>query len=183
MPEQRKLVRLSGLWSIEVKACPGDVYPIERRHTGMPPSPAITTLMEKERAGASVRRRRDRQGATDSYTRMVDQLIIWPDPVPCRPENPVQGINRCVALETNIKCPWLDVDYCGIRAEDMADSLSELGLGHLSWVVDEAPSGFRQQETAPRAAHPDPSAYAAATSAISDRQREVKSRRCSASET
>ena len=67
----------------------------------------------------------------------MDQLTIWPDPVPCRPENPVQGINRCVALETNSQCPWLAVDYCAIRAEDMADALTELGLHHLTWVVDD----------------------------------------------
>ena len=67
----------------------------------------------------------------------MEQLIIWPDPVPCRPENPVQGIKRCVALETNSKCPWLNVDYCGIRAEDMADALNELGLDDLTWVVDD----------------------------------------------
>ena len=67
----------------------------------------------------------------------MEQLIIWPDPVPCRPENPVQGINRCVALENNTKCPWLNVDYCGIRAEDMADALNEIGLDELTWVVDD----------------------------------------------
>lgn len=67
----------------------------------------------------------------------MDQLTIWPDPVPCRPENPVQGIKRCVALETNSQCPWLAVDYCGIRAEDMADALVDLGLDHLTWVVDD----------------------------------------------
>ena len=49
----------------------------------------------------------------------------------------MQGINRCVALETNSKCPWLNVDYCGIRAEDMADALNELGLEDLTWVVDD----------------------------------------------
>ena len=67
----------------------------------------------------------------------MDQLVIWPDPVPCRPENPVQGISRCVALENNSKCPWLNVDYCGIRAEDMADALNDLRLDELTWVVDD----------------------------------------------
>lgn len=67
----------------------------------------------------------------------MDQLIIWPDPVPCRPENPVQGIKRCVALETNSKCPWLGVDYCGIRADDMADALADLQLDRLSWVIED----------------------------------------------
>lgn len=67
----------------------------------------------------------------------MEQLLIWPDPVPCRPENPLQGIRHCVALETNSKCPWLDVNYCGIRVEDMGDALSDLDLDHLSWVLED----------------------------------------------
>ena len=67
----------------------------------------------------------------------MEQQLIWPDPVPCLPENPVQGIRRCVARETNSKCPWLDVDYCGIRAEDMGEALDELGLAELGWILED----------------------------------------------
>ena len=67
----------------------------------------------------------------------MEQQLIWPDPVPCLPENPVQGIRRCVAREKNIECPWLHVAYCGIRAEDMGDALDALGLGELSWILED----------------------------------------------
>ena len=63
--------------------------------------------------------------------------LIWPDPVPCRPENPVQGIRRCVAQEQNILCPWLNVSYCGVDTDDMSDALDELGLGTLSWIFED----------------------------------------------
>ena len=67
----------------------------------------------------------------------MEQQLIWPDPVPCLPENPVQGIRRCVAREKSIECPWLHVAYCGIRAEDMGDALDEMGLGELDWILDD----------------------------------------------
>ena len=67
----------------------------------------------------------------------MEQQLIWPDPVPCLPENPVQGIRRCVAREKNINCPWLHVAYCGIRADDMGDALDELGLGELGWILED----------------------------------------------
>ena len=67
----------------------------------------------------------------------MEQQLIWPDPVPCLPVNPVQGIRRCEALAKNIECRWLGVDYCGIRADDMGDALDELGLGELSWIIDD----------------------------------------------
>ena len=89
------------------------------------------------RATADVDSRASAAGKFVGIVVEMEQLIIWPDPVPCRPENPVQGINRCVALENNTKCPWLNVDYCGIRAEDMADALNEIGLDELTWVVDD----------------------------------------------
>ena len=63
--------------------------------------------------------------------------LIWPDPVPCRPENPVQGIRRCIAREQNILCPWLKVSYCGVDTDDMSDALDELGLGALSWIFED----------------------------------------------
>ena len=63
--------------------------------------------------------------------------LVWPDPVPCRPENPVQGIRRCVAREQNILCPWLNVSYCGVDTDDMSDSLDDLGLGALSWIFED----------------------------------------------
>ncbi len=67
----------------------------------------------------------------------MEQQTIWPDPVPCLPANPVQGIRRCEALAKNIECRWLGVAYCGIRAEDMGDALDELGLGELSWIIED----------------------------------------------
>ena len=67
----------------------------------------------------------------------MEQQLIWPDPVPCLPENPVQGIRRCEALAKNIKCRWLGVAYCGIRADDIGEALDELGLGELSWILED----------------------------------------------
>ena len=67
----------------------------------------------------------------------MDRPLIWPDPVPCRPENPVQGIRTCVALQKNIKCPWLKVNYCGVNTDDMTDALDELGLNDLTWVLED----------------------------------------------
>ena len=63
--------------------------------------------------------------------------LIWPDPVPCRPENPVQGIRRCVAREQNILCSWLDVSYRGVDTDDMSDALDKLGLGTLSRIFED----------------------------------------------
>ena len=57
--------------------------------------------------------------------------------MPCRPENPVQGIRTCVARQKNIKCPWLKVDYCGVSTDDMSDALDELGLNDLNWVLED----------------------------------------------
>ncbi len=67
----------------------------------------------------------------------MERPLIWPDPVPCRPENPVQGIRTCVARQQNIKCPWLNVDYCGVSTDDMSDALEELGLYDLNWVFED----------------------------------------------
>ena len=63
--------------------------------------------------------------------------IIWPDPVPCRPENPVQGIRTCVARQRNILCPWLKVNYCGVDTDDMSDALEEMGLSDLNWILED----------------------------------------------
>jgi hypothetical protein len=63
--------------------------------------------------------------------------LIWPDPVPCRPENPVQGIRQCQALRTGTLCPWLHVRYCGVRAGDMADALETLGLDEFDWLLED----------------------------------------------
>ena len=49
----------------------------------------------------------------------------------------MHGIRNCVALLTNSKCPWLNVDYCGIRADDMSDALHELGLDDLNWILED----------------------------------------------
>ena len=67
----------------------------------------------------------------------VDPSLIWPDPVPCRPENPVQGIRNCVARLTNSPCPWLNVDYCGVRVDEMSDAFDELGLDDLNWILED----------------------------------------------
>ena len=67
----------------------------------------------------------------------MERPLIWPDPVPCRPENPVHGIRTCVARQKNIKCPWLKVDYCGVSTDDMSDALDELGLSDLNWVLED----------------------------------------------
>lgn len=67
----------------------------------------------------------------------MERSLIWPDPVPCRPENPVQGIRACVALQKKIKCPWLNVNYCGVSTDDMIDALDELGLHSLSWILED----------------------------------------------
>ena len=67
----------------------------------------------------------------------MERPLIWPDPVPCRPENPVHGIRTCVALQKNIKCPWLNVNYCGVSTDDMSDALEELGLNDLNWVLED----------------------------------------------
>ena len=67
----------------------------------------------------------------------MERPLIWPDPVPCRPENPVQGIRTCVARQKNIKCPWLKVDYCGVRTDDMSDALDEMDLNDLNWVLED----------------------------------------------
>ena len=32
----------------------------------------------------------------------MERHLIWPDPVPCRPENPVQGIRTCVAEKRRV---------------------------------------------------------------------------------
>ena len=67
----------------------------------------------------------------------MERPLIWPDPVPCRPENPVHGIRTCVARQKNIKCPWLNVNYCGVSTDDMSDALEELGLNDLNWVLED----------------------------------------------
>ena len=67
----------------------------------------------------------------------MERPLIWPDPVPCRPENPVQGIRTCVARQQNIKCPWLQINYCGVNTDDMSDALDELGLEDLNWVLED----------------------------------------------
>lgn len=64
--------------------------------------------------------------------------LVWPDPVPCRPENPVQGIRRCVARETGKLCPWVGVKYCGLRVDDMVDALAMLGLDdEFGWLLED----------------------------------------------
>jgi hypothetical protein len=63
--------------------------------------------------------------------------LIWPDPVPCRPENPVQGIRQCQALRTGTLCPWLRVRYCGVRSGDMSDALEALGLDEFTWLLED----------------------------------------------
>ena len=67
----------------------------------------------------------------------MERPLVWPDPVPCRPENPVQGIRTCVARQQNIQCPWLKVNYCGVSTDDMSDALEELGLNDLNWVLED----------------------------------------------
>ena len=67
----------------------------------------------------------------------MEPTFVWPDPVPCHPENPIQGIRTCIARRKNIKCPWLKVDYCGVSTDDMSDALEELGLHDLSWVFED----------------------------------------------
>ena len=67
----------------------------------------------------------------------MERPLIWPDPVPCRPENPVQGIRTCMALQKGIKCPWLNVNYCGVSTDDMSDALEELGLNDLTWILED----------------------------------------------
>ena len=67
----------------------------------------------------------------------MERSLIWPDPVPCRPENPVQGIRTCVARQQNIKCPWLQINYCGVNTDDMSDALDALGLEDLNWVLED----------------------------------------------
>ena len=73
----------------------------------------------------------------EPYTPAMEQPVVWPDPVPCLPENPLQGIRRCYARANGCKCPWLGVDYCGIRADDMEAALGEAGFGGLSWIVED----------------------------------------------
>ena len=67
----------------------------------------------------------------------MERTLVWPDPVPCRPENPVHGIRTCVARQQNIKCPWLKGDYCGVNTDDMSDALEELGPNDLNWVLED----------------------------------------------
>src|SRR5712692_8541182 len=67
---------------------------------------------------------------------MADNLV-WPDPVPCRPENPVQGIRQCEALRTGTNCRWLGIRYCGVRVDDMQEALEVLGLDNFSWLLEE----------------------------------------------
>ncbi len=69
--------------------------------------------------------------------RHIEQDMAWPDPVPCRPENPVQGIRECVALRTGTLCPWLQVNYCGVRLGDMQDAFEALGLDDHGWVLED----------------------------------------------
>lgn len=63
--------------------------------------------------------------------------LMWPDPVPCRPENPVQGIRQCEALRTGTKCRWLNVDYCGVNTETMTAALETLGLDDFTWLLED----------------------------------------------
>lgn len=74
--------------------------------------------------------------------------IVWPDPVPCRPENPVQGIRTCEALRTGQPCPWLRVRYCGVRADDMASSLETLELEEFAWLFEDDVDADDLQEAA-----------------------------------
>ncbi len=88
--------------------------------------------------------------ATKSDMRRSEDDMAWPDPVPCRPENPVQGIRQCVALRTNSLCPWLHVNYCGVRLGDMQEACEALGLDEHLWLleddVDEADLGDGRAE-------------------------------------
>ena len=67
----------------------------------------------------------------------MERHLIWPDPVPCCPENPVHGIRTCVARRKNIKCPWLKVNYCAVNADDMSDALEGMGLTDLNWILED----------------------------------------------
>jgi len=69
--------------------------------------------------------------------RHIEEEMIWPDPVPCRPENPVQGIRQCVALRTATVCPWLHVNYCGVRLGDMQEAFEALGLDEHLWLLED----------------------------------------------
>jgi len=69
--------------------------------------------------------------------RHIEENMAWPDPVPCRPENPVQGIRQCVALRTGTLCPWLHVNYCGVRLGDMQEALEALGLDEHVWLLED----------------------------------------------
>jgi hypothetical protein len=63
--------------------------------------------------------------------------MAWPDPVPCRPENPVQGIRECVALRTGTLCPWLHINYCGVRLGDMQEAFESLGFDEHLWLLED----------------------------------------------
>ncbi len=69
--------------------------------------------------------------------RRIEDDMAWPDPVPCRPENPVQGIRQCVALRTGTLCPWLHVNYCGVRLGDMQEAFETLGLDEHIWLLED----------------------------------------------
>lgn len=67
--------------------------------------------------------------------RSVD--MVWPDPVPCRPENPVQGIRACESRRTGRLCQHLGVKYCGVDAGEMLDVMELLGLAEFSWLLED----------------------------------------------
>ena len=69
--------------------------------------------------------------------RHIEDDMAWPDPVPCRPENAVQGIRQCVALRTGTLCPWLHVNYCGVRLGDMQEAFEALGLDEHLWLLED----------------------------------------------
>ncbi|MGQ9572234.1 MAG: hypothetical protein ACUVV3_03480 [Dehalococcoidia bacterium] len=69
--------------------------------------------------------------------RHIEENMAWPDPVPCRPENPVQGIRQCVALRTGTLCPWLHVNYCGVRLGDMQEAFEALRLDEHLWLLED----------------------------------------------
>lgn len=67
----------------------------------------------------------------------MSESLVWPDPVPCRSENPVQGIRQCEARRTSTRCRWLKVESCEVRVDDMLDALELLGLAEFTWLLED----------------------------------------------
>ncbi len=62
---------------------------------------------------------------------------VWPDPIPCSPENPVRGLRTCEARRIGQPCSYVRESFCSIDLERMGEALGRFDLDELARDLDD----------------------------------------------